>query len=142
MRTMSWKQRVSLFWHRSVRPAARRAAVAVLRRLPISSRNGGIPNGVIPDAAEWIRETERRHPSPDGKPRHWQVKVRDAEEVDNPPPRSVESPIPEVFRSYMHHSFPELSVTCIRGGRVATADGTVISPDDRVFEQFIHTWGD
>jgi hypothetical protein len=114
----------------------------ILRRVPISSRFGGMPKGVIPDAAEWIRETERRHPSRDGKPRNWQVKVRDAEIVTNPPPRSIESPIPHVFGDYSRHEFPELTVTCIRGGRVATAEGAVISPDDRVFDQFIHTWGD
>jgi capsular polysaccharide biosynthesis protein len=136
------KQRIWMIWRRKIQPVLRRAAAGILRLLPIPSRAGGIPRGVIWDAAEWICATEKRRPSADGKPRNWQVKVRDAEEIAGPPPRSIEAPIPSVFETYSRVKYPELSVTAIRRGRVATSEGTVISPDDRVFDQFTHTWGD
>ncbi|MBN1438426.1 MAG: glycosyltransferase family 61 protein [Anaerolineales bacterium] len=136
------KHKISLFWRGKLRPVLRRTAASILRVLPIPTTAGGIPTKVIWDAAEWIRETERRRPSPDGKPRNWQVKVRDAEEIAGPPPRSIESPIPQIFEKYARVKYPELTVTAVRRGRVATSEGTVLSPDDRVFDQFTHTWGD
>ncbi len=136
------KLRIAHFWFVQLRPFLRRIQARILRLLPISSRDGGVPKGVIWDAAGWIRETERRTPPATGGSGHWQVKVRDSELVTLPPPRSVESPIHPVFDSYRSVRFPELYVTCIRRGRVATSEGTVISPDDQVFDQFAHQWGD
>ncbi len=136
------KRRFGYVWFVQLRPFLRRVLARILRLLPISSRDGGVPKGIIWDAAEWIRETERRNPPAAGGSGNWQVKVRDGELVTLPSPRSIESPIPRVFDSYQRVNFPELSVTCIRQGRVATSEGTVISPDDRVFDQFAHQWGD
>ncbi|MBN2084365.1 MAG: glycosyltransferase family 61 protein [Anaerolineales bacterium] len=136
------KLRIAHFWFVRLRPLLRRIQARILRLLPISSRDGGVPKGVIWDAAEWIRETERRNPPASGGSGHWQVKVRDSELITLPPPRTIESSIPPVFDSYRRVRYPELSVTCIRRGRVATSEGTVISPDDRVFDQFAHQWGD
>jgi hypothetical protein len=136
------KLRLAHFWFVQLKPFLRRVLARILRLLPISSRTGGVPKGVIWDAAEWIRETERRNPPAAGGSWNWQIKVRDGELITLPPPRSIESPIPRVFDSYQRVNFPELSVTCIRKGRVATSEGTVLSPDDRVFDQFAHQWGD
>jgi hypothetical protein len=139
---MDIKRPVAHIWYTHLQPSLSRMLARILRLLPISSRNGGVPKGVIWDAAEWIREADRRGRSAEGGTGHWQVKVRDSEHIIGPPPRSIEEPIPEVFDSYRSIFFPELSVTCIRRGRVATSEGTVISPDDRVFDQFTHQWGD
>jgi capsular polysaccharide biosynthesis protein len=135
------KQRVSYWWHRRTRPPPRRAATGILRWVPISSRIGGIPRGVIWDAAEWIRETEAR-PHAAGSPSNWQRKVRDSERITGPAPQTLDGQVPPVFDLYRTYLFPELSVTCIARGRIATSEGTVISPDDRVFDQFTHQWGD
>lgn len=131
------KLRLAHLWFDILQPIARRMLARILRLLPISSRLGGVPRGILWDSAEWIREREER-----GQPGGWQVVVRGSERITGPAPRSVESPIPPVFDSYRSVIFPELSVTCIRRGRVATSDGTVISPDDRVFDEFAHQWGD
>jgi capsular polysaccharide biosynthesis protein len=136
------KLRIARVWIVQLRPFLRRCLARVLRILPVSSRNGGVPKGIIWDAAVWIREAERRGRTAPGGAGNWQVKVRDAERITIPAPRSIESPVPPVFDSYRSVNFPELSVTCIRHGRVATSEGTVISPDDRVFDQFVHQWGD
>lgn len=136
------KRRIAHVWYRYFRPTLRRVATGILRLLPISSRSGGIPKAVIWDAAEWIRETEGRPRQADRGAAHWQVKIRDSEILTGPAPRSIENPTPPVFETYRRHRFPELSVTCIRRGRVATSEGTVIAPDDRVFDQFAHQWGD
>ncbi len=132
------KRRFAYVWFGKLRPALRRLMARVLRVLPISSRNGGVPRGVILDAAEWIREANQRD-----RPAHrnWQVKIRGEELIIGPEPRSIETPIPPVFETYRRILFPELSVTCIHRGRVATSEGTVISPDDRIFDQFTHQWG-
>jgi hypothetical protein len=132
------KQRLAHLWYVQLRPPLQRFLARILRVLPISSRRGGVPKGVIWDAAEWIREAERSGSAPG----HWQVKVRAAEWIAGPPPQSLDPEIPAVFESYRRRRFPELSVTCIRSGRVATSEGTVIAPDDRVFDQFVHQWGD
>jgi capsular polysaccharide biosynthesis protein len=142
MKTANVKQRLADFWYGKIRVALRRSAASFLRRLPVSSRYGGIPKGVIWDAAQWIREAESRNPAADRKPRNWRVKVRDSELIEGPSPHSIETPIPPVFEHYRKVRFPELSVTCIRQGRIATSEGTVLSPDDRVFDEFAHTWGD
>jgi hypothetical protein len=133
------KRRLGYVWFEKLQPGLRRFLAGILRVLPISSRNGGVPKGVIMDAAGWIRETDPRD-----RParRHWQVKVREEELITGPEPRSIETPTPPVFETYRRILFPELSVTCIHRGRVATSEGTVISPDDRVFDQFTHQWGD
>lgn len=136
------KRTIALFWHRDLRPLVRRTATRIVRLLPISSRNGGVPKGVIWDSAAWIRESEGRDRRPDRGAMHWQVKIRNSELIAGPAPRSIEKPNPPVFDTYCQYRFPALSVTCIRQGRVATSEGTVISPDDRVFDQFAHQWGD
>ena len=136
------KLRIAHIWFVQLRPLLRRILARILRLLPISSRDGGVPKGAIWDAAEWIRETDRRNPPAAGGSGNWQVKVRDSELITLPPPFSIEFPVPAVFDSYRSVRFPELSVTCIRRGRVATSEGTVISTDDRVFDQFAHQWGD
>ena len=136
------KRRLVHFWFVRLRPALLRILAGILRALPISSRNGGVPKGVIWNSAEWIRGVGRRNLSvPEGSG-HWQVKVRDAEEIALPEPKSVERPVPRVFDPYRRVRYPELTVTGIRRGRVATSEGTVISPDDRIFDQFTHQWGE
>jgi hypothetical protein len=132
------KPRLARLWYVHLRPPLRRFLARIVRCLPLSSRRGGVPKGVIWDAAEWIREAERSGSAPGNR----QVKVRDAEWIAGPPPRSLDGDAPAVFESYRRRRFPELTVTCVRDGRVATAEGTVIAPDDRVFDQFVHQWGD
>jgi hypothetical protein len=136
------RRRISYLWFIQLRPVLRRILARILRLLPISSRNGGVPKGVIWNAADWIRESKGSKQDLERGAAHWQVKVRNSELITGPAPRSVEKPIPPVFDSYRRFHFPDLSVTCIRRGRVATSEGTVISPDDRVFDQFTHQWGD
>jgi hypothetical protein len=136
------KRRIGYIWFVKLRPVIRRILARILRLLPISSRNGGVPKGAIWDAAEWIRETNGRVRPAGREAGHWQVKVRDSERITGPAPRSIESPVPPVFDTYRRICFPELTVTCVHGGRIATSEGTVISPDDRVFDQFAHQWGD
>jgi hypothetical protein len=136
------KLRLAHIWFDILRPFLRRLLARILRRIPISSSHGGIPRGIIWDSAEWIREQADRGRAAGGNHGDWQVKVRGSERITGPDPRSIESPIPPVFNSYRSVLFPELSVTCIIRGRVATSEGTVISPDDRVFDQFVHQWGD
>ena len=136
------KQRAASLWYDRLRPFVRRAEARLLRALPISSRNGGVPKGVIWNAADWIDRTEARKPWAERGGTHWQVKVRESELVPGRPPRTTEKSVDPVFAQHRFYRFPELTVTCIHHGRVATSQGTVISPDDRVFEQFTHQWGD
>jgi hypothetical protein len=138
---MEMRRRVAHLWHAYLRPRFRRAAARLLRLLPISSRRGGVPKGVVTDTAAWIERQRKKAGETEGKGAFWRVKVRDAETFTGKIPRSIDSDIPPVFEEYRNLRFPELSVTCIRRGRVATTQGTVISPDDRVFEEFAHQWG-
>jgi hypothetical protein len=136
------KQTVLALWHDRLRPVFRSVGARLLRFAPISSRNGGVPKGVIWDAEEWIAETESRKPWAERGSAHWQVKVRDGELVPGRPTKTIEPSVDPVFAVHRFYRFPELTVTCIHHGRVATSEGTVLSPDDRVFEQFTHQWGE
>jgi hypothetical protein len=132
---------VASWWYDRLRPFGRRVSARLLRFVPISSRNGGVPKGVIWNAAEWIVRTEARKPWAERGNTHWQVKVRESELVPGRPPRTIEKSVHPVFALHRFYRFPELTVSCIHHGRVATTEGTVISPDDRVFEEFTHQWG-
>jgi hypothetical protein len=136
------KRAAASLWYDRLRPFVWRASARVLRVLPVSSRNGGVPKGVIWNAAEWIDRTEARKPWAERGSAHWQVKVRESELVPAKPPRTIEPAVHPVFALHRFYRFPELTVTCIHHGRVATSQGIVISPDDRVFEEFTHQWGD
>jgi hypothetical protein len=136
------KRSVAHLWFVHLRPMMWRIIAFILRFLPISSRQGGVPKGVIWDAAEWIRITENARPWAERGSRHWQVKVRESELYIGDLPRTIEKSIHPVFYDQRFFRFPELSVTCIRRGRVATSQGIVISPEDYVFDEFTHQWGE
>jgi len=136
------KNAAASMWYDRLRPFGRRVTARLLRYVPVSSRNGGVPKGVIWNAAEWIVRTEARKPWAERGGTHWQVKVRESELVPGRPPRTIERAVEPVFALHRFYRFPELTVTCIHHGRVATTEGTVISTDDRVFEEFTHQWGD
>jgi hypothetical protein len=136
------KRLVAHIWKTMLRPRVLRLTAFFLRFLPISSRRGGIPKGVIRDAAEWIRMTEEARPWAERGCRHWQIKVRDSEVYIGSLPLTIEPSVHPAFFDQHFFRFPELSVTCIRRGRIATSQGTIISPDDNVFDQFTHQWGD
>jgi hypothetical protein len=138
---MEMRRRMAHVWYVYIRPRARRTAAWILRVLPISSRKGGVPKGVIADTAAWIEREEKKAPGTEGKRAFWRVKVRDGETFSGMPPHSIDPVVPPIFDEYRKLHFPELTVTCIRHGRVATTEGTVISPDDLVFEEFAHQWG-
>jgi hypothetical protein len=135
------KRRIAHFWKVSLRPIIWRISAIFLRFLPISSRNGGMPKGVIWDAAEWIRTTEKKRPWAERGYRHWQIKVRGSEVYFGKLPQTIDQSIHTAFFDQNFYRFPELSVTCIRRGRIATSVGTILSPDDMVFDQFTHQWG-
>jgi hypothetical protein len=135
------KQAAASLWYDRLRPMAWRVSARLLRFVPISSRLGGVPKGVIWNAAEWIGRTEARKPWAERGSAHWQVKVRDSELIPGRQPKTIEESVHPVFALHRFYRFPELTVSCIHRGRVATTEGTVISPDDRVFEQFTHQWG-
>jgi capsular polysaccharide biosynthesis protein len=136
------KHRLVRIWMDRIRPIVWRVLAVFLRLLPISSRHGGVPKGVIWDATEWIRFTEAARPWAERGCRHWQIKVRNSEVYIGGMPRTIEKSVHPVFFDQRFFHFPELSVTCIRRGRIATAVGTILSPDDNVFDQFTHQWGD
>jgi hypothetical protein len=144
-RRRSMEKTMKSFFHsfhfRILRPVIRFFGELLLRLLPIPSRRGGIPRGVIRDSAAWVRERNARLPHSERRQDYWQVKVRGAELADGRPPRTIESAIDPVFDKYRLYQFPELTVTHLLRGRVALADGVIISPDDRVFEEFVHQWG-
>jgi hypothetical protein len=135
------KQAAASIWYDRLRPFGRRVTARFLRFVPISSRRGGVPKGVIWNAADWIIHTEARKPWAERGSAHWQVKVRESELVLGRQPKTIEDSIDRVFALHRFYRFPELTVSCIQHGRVATSEGTVISPDDRVFEEFTHQWG-
>lgn len=112
-----------------------------LRLLGVSTLRGGVPKGVISSATEWIRQGDLRKPWGEKGRDHWQVKVRDAEMIMGRLPRSADGSVHPAFYEYRFVQLPELRVTCIRRGRIATADGVILSPDDRVFDEFTHNWG-
>ncbi len=139
---MSLKKSLARWYSRRFLPGIRGFAAFWMRLLPVSSRNGGVPKRVILDAGQWIRETEARKTWSERGRDHWQVKVRDAEMAAGRPPRTLGEEILPDFYPHRFVQFPPLFVTCIRRGRIALADGVVLSPDDRVFDQFTHHWGE
>jgi hypothetical protein len=139
---MSLKRSLATTYYRRILPGIRSFAAFWLRLLPVSSRHGGVPKRAIMDSARWIRESELRKTWSERGRDHWQVKVRDAEMVAGHPPHTLGEEILPDFYPYRFVRFPELTVTCIRRGRVALADGVILSPDDRVFDEFTHHWGE
>jgi hypothetical protein len=139
---MSLKQSLAAAYYRRFLPAVRGFAAFWLRLLPLSSRRGGVPKRAIMDSAQWIRAAESRKTWSERGRDHWQIKVRDAEVVAGRPPIPLAGEVLPDFHPFRFVRFPGLSVTCVRRGRVALADGVVLSPDDRVFDEFTHHWGE
>jgi hypothetical protein len=139
---MSIRKSLATTYYRDIRPGIRSFAAFWLRLIPLSSRQGGVPKRAIMDSARWIRESESRKTWSERGREHWQVKVRDAEMVTGRPPHSLGGDVLPDFFPCRFVQFPPLSVTCIRRGRVALTDGVILSPDDRVFDEFTHHWGE
>ena len=91
------KRRFGYVWFVKLRPVLRRFLARILRVLPISSRNGGVPKGVILDAAEWVRMTEEARPWAERGCRHWQIKVRDSEAYIGNLPLTIEKSVHPAF---------------------------------------------
>ena len=94
-------------WSHTLQPAIWRAEALLLRTFSVPSTRGGVPRGVIEDAAEWIRITEEARPWAERGSRHWQVKVRPSELYNGALPRSIEKPIHPVFNDQRFVRFPE-----------------------------------
>lgn len=113
----------------------------VLRRTPIASTHWGPPKGIILDFRAWAEECDRGQPFVERGWHHWHIPVREAEVVQSRPPLTLDSAMPVPYREAQLYRYPPLFLAHLRPGRLALSEGVVISPEDRVFDEFSYYWG-
>lgn len=113
----------------------------LLRRVPVASTRLGPPKGIIPDFRVWAEEGDRRRAFLERGWHHWQIAVREAEVIQLRPPLRLEPEMPLPYREAQLYRYPPLFLAHVRQGRLALSEGVVISPEDRVFEEFSYYWG-
>lgn len=113
----------------------------ILRMTPIPSTTIGPPKGLILDFRAWAGKLERKRPFMDRGWHHWDIPVREAEVIQSRPPLSLGPETPGPYREAQLYRYPPLFLAHVRSGRLALREGVVISPDDRVFDEFSYQWG-
>jgi hypothetical protein len=134
----SMKRKLAHWWYDVLRPQIGWMLAACLRWLPVPSSVFGLPKSVIWDVDEYICTQARASTRREWTGGFWKIPVRESEVV------AFEGRLPHhpAFAPRMIHKFAEVSVTHLPLGRLALAEGVVISPDDRVFDEFTHNWGE
>jgi len=110
---------------------------AGLRLLPSSP----LPRGRIPNFCAWSDEREARLPWMEKGWDRWCLLVRGPELVEIAPPLSLDEIIHPVYRGTQFYRYPPLFLAQIHNGRVLGWDGTVLTPDGWVLEEFSFAWG-
>jgi hypothetical protein len=137
-RSLQAKRWLARVWFDLLRPRFGWALAILFRYLPVPSSVLGPPKDVIWDAKDFVIRAEQTARREGRGGSHWVLPVRASEVID------FEGALPEhpAFSPRMIHKFAEISVTHLSRGRLALAEGVVISPDDRVFDEFTHNWGE
>jgi hypothetical protein len=138
---MSLAEKVKTTMLRRLRRRVEGLVAQIIRMTPVASTHLGPPKGLIMDFRIWAGELERKRPFMDRGWHHWDIPVRDAEVIQSRPPLSLEAEMPEPYREAQLYRYPPLFLAHVRSGRLALREGVVISPDDRVFDEFSYSWG-
>jgi hypothetical protein len=112
-------------------------AASVLRMAPDSP----LPKGSIADFRAWSDAREARLPWMEKGWDHWCLPVCDAELVEIAPPLSTDEEVHPVYRGAQFYRYPPLFLAQLRNGRLVGWEGTVLTPDGRVLEEFSFAWG-
>jgi capsular polysaccharide biosynthesis protein len=110
---------------------------SVLRALP----GTGVPRGRIPDFRAWCDAREARLPWMEKGWDRWYIPVRDPEVVEIAPPLHLDGTVHPVYRGGQFYRYPPLYLAQIRNGRIIGYEGTILTPDRRVLEEFSFAWG-
>ncbi len=116
---------------------AKAVLAAALRTLPGTGR----PRGTIPDFCAWSDEREARLPWMEKGWDQWHLPVRDPELVEIAPPLSLDEKVHPVYRGAQFYRYPKLFLAQLRNGRLLGWEGTVLTSDGRVLEEFSFAWG-
>jgi hypothetical protein len=108
-----------------------------LRLFPSSA----LPRGRISDFRAWSDERESRLPWMEKGWDHWHIPVRDPELVEIAPPLNLDGAVHPVYRGAQFYRYPPLYLAQLRNGRLLGWDGTVMTSDGRVLEEFSFAWG-
>jgi hypothetical protein len=108
-----------------------------LSRLPSSA----LPRGRIPDFRAWSDAREARLPWMEKGWDRWYIPVRGPEVVEIASPLSLDETVHPVYRGAQFYRYPPLFLAQLRNGRLMGWDGTVLTPDGRVLEEFSFAWG-
>jgi capsular polysaccharide biosynthesis protein len=100
---------------------------ALLRSLPGSSRRFGPPRRFALTLPGYVERRRRQVPGS----AHYK-EIYPAHRMQRSPPRTLEQTVHPAFFKEMHRSSPAAGVAVIEGGRVLTATGTVIAPEDEL----------
>jgi hypothetical protein len=130
---LAGKRRLAHWWYDLLWPPIRWALAVVFRWLPFPSSVLGPPKNIIWDVAAYLQDSR----APAFRDGHWQIPVRADEVVSF----AGDPPAHPAFSNRMLHRFAALAVLHLSPGRLALSEGVVVSPDDRVFNDFTHNWG-
>jgi capsular polysaccharide biosynthesis protein len=133
---MQLKRRLAHIWFDTLRPSLGWALALVFRRLPIPSSVLGPPKNVIWDAGAYVESRRQKLPLGSWGDATIPLQPNESFAFAGAPPAHP------AFAGRMSHTFHAVSVTRLERGRLALSEGVVVSPDDRVFDEFTHNWGD
>jgi hypothetical protein len=116
---------------------AKAVLASALRALPGTV----VPRGRIQDFRAWSDAREVHLPWMEKGWDRWYIPVRDPELVEIAPPLNIDGTVHPVYRGAQFYRYPPLYLAQIRNGRIIGHEGTILTPDRRVLEEFSFAWG-